>query len=148
MKKKILFLGLLVSSFFLATALTNAHAPSNVLLYYDFPNQTLDVIVNHTGDGSSHYINKIEIYVNDVLNHTENYLSQTDIDNQEDDFVIPAVDGDIIKATATCSISGSLTGQITVQEQVVPEFNKTLLFIPLSAVLIIGLALARRRYIK
>ena len=149
MKKNVLILGLLFTFFFVVSALTSAHSPSTVVLDFNFATQTLSVTVNHgVSDINTHYIETLEIFVNDVLNHTENYSSQTSTSSLVDSFAILALDGDIIKVIATCNIAGSLTGQVTVQEQVVPEFNKSLIVIPISAVLIIGLVLVRRKFVK
>ena len=149
MKKKILFLGLIITSLFLVISTTNAHSPSNVVLDYELSTYTLNVVVEHgVSDVNTHYIKKIYIYVNDVLNHTENYTNQTYMTFQDDSFVVPALIGDVIRVTAICNQGGSLTNQITVQDLAVPEFNRSLIFLSFSAILIIGLTFVRKRLTK
>ena len=118
---------------------TQAHAPSLIELQYDFGTKNLDVTVFHTvTDVNTHYIEEIKIYVNDVLNQTETYTSQTLTSKHEDSFTVNAAHNDVIKVQATCSISGTLTEEIIVSDPVIPEFSLTFSLISL---LIIGLVL-------
>ena len=135
--KGIIFL----ASFILITIFTSidtqAHPASLMELEYDFGTKILDVTVFHTvSDVNTHYIKEIKIYVNDVLNQTETYTSQTTLSKHEDSFTVNAVHNDVIKVQATCSISGILTEEILVSDPVIPEFSITFSLISL---LIIGL---------
>ena len=143
-KKIILFSLLLVAIMFFALE-TQAHAPSSISLSYDIGPQTLGVTVNHTSD-TGHYIESIELWKNDVFVTEETYTSQTSGSQQIDSFRIVAVDGDVLKVRATCSISGSLTEEITVLDPLVPEFGTYLPILFIALIFgIIGLLMYRKR---
>jgi len=115
-----------------------AHSPSNVILSYDFGTQTLEVTVSHSvSDPSSHYIEQIQIWKNDVSQIIQTYTSQTSYSQHEDSFNIDAADGDVLKVTATCNVAGSYTNQITVVAPAIPEFGT---YIPLILVGLISIS--------
>jgi hypothetical protein len=92
-----------------------AHPPQDIQLEYDFENQMLYVTITHnTLDPNSHYIYKIEIEKNGVLYLTEEYDSQPTSDTFTYSYVVEADIGDILTATAYCSLYGSLTASLTV----------------------------------
>jgi hypothetical protein len=115
--KRSLILGL---ALVLAAALSMAnpvmaHTPADMTLEYDFGTQTLTVTVSHSvGDTSTHYIDSITILKNDVEYTTRGYTDQDTTSGMSDIFSVDAADGDVIQATAFCSIAGSVTRQITV----------------------------------
>ena len=117
----------------------SAHSPSSMTLLYDFNTQTLDVTVFHTvADPGTHYIEDIIIWVNDILNQSQGYSSQDSVSQHHDTFVVPTVHGDEIKVQAICSISGSVTETIIVQNPSVPELGvilPLLLFTSFASVL-------------
>jgi hypothetical protein len=92
-----------------------AHTPADLTLEYDFGTQTLTVTVSHSvGDTSTHYIESITILKNDVEYTSRDYNTQDTTSGMSDTFSVDAVDGDVLQATAVCSIAGSVTRQITV----------------------------------
>ena len=117
---------IIASSFMLLD--TQAHSPSNVTLSYEFGTQTLEVTVSHTVSDPSHFIVQIQIWKNDVSQIIQVYTSQTSDSQHVDSFNIAATNGDVLKVTATCSIAGSSTNQITVVDPAIPEFGT---YIPL-----------------
>jgi len=111
-KKKIIF----ILSIFLIIGITStaqnvkAHRPILVDAWYYLEDEYLSVTFTHgVSDTEYHYVEKVEIKVNDVLVLTEYYTSQpaTNMFNYEYD--IEANDGDRIEVTATCSLGGSKT---------------------------------------
>ena len=89
-----------------------AHSPSQVLLAYDNMNQTLNVTITHTSTNPSHYVREVVMQKNgdDVLR--KEYANQTAANTFSYYYQINATAGDILKATAYCSISGSRSAQI------------------------------------
>ena len=94
-----------------------AHSPANMTLDYNWDTQTLSVTISHSvSDPNSHYIQTIVIYKNDVMVHTESYTSQGSTSGASDTFNIAAVDGDVLRVWANCSVSGFIERTITVNE--------------------------------
>ncbi len=141
MKKQTFVIALFCISIFFV-GLSEAHSPSDMILDYNFATDVLTVRVNHgVSDVNTHYIELIEIWVNDVLNVTRGYTSQTTTAYHEDTFDVPAVHSDIIKVKATCNIAGSYQNQITVEDPAIPEFG---IAIPLMFFLVAGSILGWR----
>lgn len=131
-----------------------AHTPSNMSLEYDWDTQILSVDIAHVvSDPNTHHIQTIIIYQNDVMVHTESYTSQSSTSGASDTFNIPAVDGDVLRVWANCSISGFIERTITVNESGTttpppPGFGPTTII--LVVVVVLGLifvlfAIMRRR---
>jgi glucose/arabinose dehydrogenase len=94
-----------------------AHAPSQVSLAYDSQNQSIKVTIAHTvSNPGSHYIYKVVIQKNGEQILKKEYSSQPTSSTFTYDYPLNASKGDIIKATAYCSIAGSKSGEITVEQ--------------------------------
>jgi hypothetical protein len=110
----------LVSAILLASQPVNvsAHNPSLVALDYDLGTETLTVTVSHAvpvSDLSFHYIFRIVVEKNSVQFISRNYTSgDNTISGTADTFSVPAVDGDVLVATAYCTLAGVKSGQMTV----------------------------------
>lgn len=92
-----------------------AHSASAMILEYDFANETLNVTVAHVVvDPDTHYISVVEILKNSVPFDTQIYVSQPTAATFEYNYIVPAVDGDVLQVTVTCVAFGQLTEQITV----------------------------------
>jgi glucose/arabinose dehydrogenase len=92
-----------------------AHPPSQVSLNYDSLNQTLKVTTTHTvSNPSSHYVMKIAVEKNGAEVINKEYTSQPTSSTFSYDYPINASKGDVLKATAYCSIAGSTSAEITV----------------------------------
>ena len=95
--------------------LVGGHSPSNMELDYSADNSELDVTITHSvADIDSHYIERVEVYKNDELVASEDYTSQP----SEETFTytyygIQMEDGDTIIVRAYCSISGSITEELS-----------------------------------
>jgi hypothetical protein len=102
----------------------SAHPPSNMVLEYDFESQQLDVTITHnTPAPNQHYVEKVEIWVNDDLKLTRDYTSQPTANTFTYTYDVSAKDSDIIKVKATCSISGDITEEITVVDPAIKELD-------------------------
>jgi desulfoferrodoxin (superoxide reductase-like protein) len=95
------------------------HPPATVELNFDLETKILNVKVSHSiNDVEKHFINKIEVYLNDELMVVQNFKKQKDNKMQEAlYFLNDATAGNKIKVKATCSIFGSKTGEIVIEEQ-------------------------------
>ena len=105
-------------SFFLLLSIVSfivsAHSPSSIELSYDIDTQILSVDISHSvADPNNHYIKEVEIEKNGEEYMNEQYTSQQSSSSFTDMYVITAA-GDSLKVTGYCSISGSISGSITV----------------------------------
>jgi hypothetical protein len=104
-----------------------AHPPSGVSCSYDFHSQTLRVTVDHVvEDPTSHYIESVELRRDGALVATSHYDSQPSKDQFEYVYRISAEPGDVLSATAHCSLSGAETGQASVtapSDSVLPSIS-------------------------
>jgi hypothetical protein len=95
-----------------------AHPPKEVKIVYTITSQKLDVSVTHdTSFTGFHYINKIEIKKNGESAGVHKYQSQPTKSEFTYTYDVPAVQGDVLEVTATCSLSGSKTVKVTVGTQ-------------------------------
>ena len=93
-----------------------AHPPSEVGLSFDQENQTLNMTILHkVSSPSGHYVSRIDIFKNDEKILSNEYTSQP---SASDPFTyshaVNATSGDMLKATAFCSIAGSRSGELTI----------------------------------
>ncbi|MFW9957980.1 MAG: hypothetical protein ACFFCT_07915 [Candidatus Odinarchaeota archaeon] len=94
-----------------------AHPPGPITLAYDIDTEILTVTVTHvTADVNTHYVYEIVIEKNSVVFTTESYTSQSSASGMSDTFSVPASNGDILRATAKCSVSGQTSQQMTVSD--------------------------------
>jgi len=92
-----------------------AHSPSRVLLAYDNLNQTLIVTITHTSfNTGSHYVRELAAQKNgdDVLEKENSNQTTAAIFSYR--YPINATSGDLLKAAACCSISGSRSAEIQI----------------------------------
>jgi hypothetical protein len=103
-----------------------AHNPSNMDLVYNFENQKLNVTITHnTPTPNQHFIEKVEVWVNDVLKLTRDYTSQPTTSTFTYTYDLSAKDSDKIEVKATCSISGDITEEISVLDPNIKELDVT-----------------------
>jgi hypothetical protein len=95
--------------------LSYSTAPKSVELTYDMNTQTLSVKIDHySASAKMHYIESVEIKKNGTT------FSKKEYDTQPADSVftytykIPAVKGDVIEVTATCTMWGKKTSTLTI----------------------------------
>jgi hypothetical protein len=146
MKKRVLLLLILSLTIYFA-GISIAHSPGSIEIEYDFDTNLLTVTVYHdVTEPDTHYINQIDVWVNDILNTTEYYTRQFETTYQLDTFNITANHGDTIKIKAHCNVSGSLIDEFILQDPVIHEFGIVLpliLFTLISAFL--GLKVYRKK---
>jgi hypothetical protein len=117
-RKRSLFLSMLFFSLLLLqVAPVNAHAPASIDLDYDFGTQVLTVQVSHSvPDPNSHYIIQIVVEKNSVEFTTRDFTSQPSTSGITEMFDVSAVDGDVLRVTASCNFVGDLVDSITVSD--------------------------------
>lgn len=93
-----------------------AHPPSKLNLNYDDVINELTVNITHSVTSDDHYIDTIEIYINDVRYNFLSYDSQPNRTSFFYNYNIIADEGDNIKIIAKCNQFGTLTRELTVGE--------------------------------
>jgi hypothetical protein len=101
-----------------------AHPPANMVLDYDFGSQQLNVTITHISPApNQHYVEKVEIWINDDLTLTRDYTSQPTTSTFTYTYELSAKDSDNIRVKATCSLSGDITEEITVTDPAIKELD-------------------------
>ena len=117
MKKVVAFLFFL--TFFTAASTAYAHPPSDIKITFDPKTKMLQaIIVHNTSSPLRHYINKVDVGLNDkeIIEHS---ISREDNnETQTVSYLIPDVKGgDVLSVEGHCSISGKLKKEITVNTE-------------------------------
>ncbi len=102
---------------FILTAVQSsfANAPKNVVLEYDAASQTLSVAITHPSAAPGwHYIKTVAIKKNGTEASNNTYERQPDTDTYTYTYKVEAKAGDKIEVTATCSLFGHKTVEMTV----------------------------------
>lgn len=107
---------LLISTIGLTTNVF-AHPPLDMELDYNLDTSELSVTITHETPGPSiHYVNKVDIEINDVIIISEDYTSQPTNNLFTYTYTVNAEIGDIITVIAYCNIQGSISRSITVRD--------------------------------
>ena len=107
---------LLISIMCVATI--KAHSPSSMSISYDIEAKTIEAAITHTvSDPDAHFVNKIEVRINDELFDTFQYTSQPGTSFTHSLDLINASVGDKIEVKAYCNQGGQITKQLTVSEE-------------------------------
>ncbi len=115
--RNILMVFMLVISTIVGLSSVAAHPPQDMELEYDLQTSELNVTITHeTPAPSAHYINKIEIEVNEVMVLTEEYEDQPSNALFSYVYLIAANIGDIITVKAYCNIQGVVSRSLNVQD--------------------------------
>jgi hypothetical protein len=94
-----------------------AHSPAEVLISYDAAKRTLEVQITHNSSTPrTHYVQKVEIKKNGKSLTVAEYTSQPDQTTFTYTYPIVADSGDLIEATAACSVFGSRTGTLDLRK--------------------------------
>ena len=93
-----------------------AHPPSKLNLNYDDIINELKVDITHSVTSDDHYIDTIEIYINDIRYNILSYDNQSSRTSFSYNYNIIADEGDNIKIIAKCNQFGTLTRELTVGE--------------------------------
>lgn len=115
-RRLLVYLLILFSIFILTTsASVRGNPPASMSLSYDVTTQTLTAQITHNvANPDTHYIETVEIRVNNTLVATETYTDQPTTSSFTYQISVSASDGDTIEVTAICNISGSITRSLTV----------------------------------
>ena len=119
-KNKIYYINNILISFIILILISNtvfAHPPSKLNSSYDDEINELIVNITHSVTTDDHYIDTIELYINDVKYNTLNYDNQRSRTSFSYNYNIIVEDGDTIKVIAKCNQFGTLTKELSVGEE-------------------------------
>jgi hypothetical protein len=126
-KSKILVIFASVFMLMVISQAAIAHDPSDMDLEYNFFTDELSVTITHSvAAPNEHYIESVEIFKNDVSYLLMNYTSQPSLTTFTYTYDVEAQDGDRIRVLAICSISGSITREITLDEPAADDIVVTI----------------------
>ena len=115
MKRLVTLLVFLIFSVSVSTAY--AHPPSDIKINFDASTKMLHAVILHNvSNPLKHYIKKVDVALNGgkIIEHS--ISRQDNNDSQTVTYLIPDVkDGDVLSVEGYCSISGTLTKEITVK---------------------------------
>jgi len=126
----------------------SAHSPSNMSINYDSENQKLETTITHqVSNPDSHYIYNIAIKKNGETYNSFNYTNQPSGSSFTYTYDIDTTEGDTIEVTALCIQGGSITKQVSINDEngfsddsdgsSTPGFEIVLLIVSLLIIIII-----------
>jgi len=168
MKRKTLIICLQIVSFFLLlsnfSTLATSHTPDYLDLSYNTENTTLTATFTHpVSDPNIHYIDSVEIKLNDEVVDTIPYTSQPIADEFSYEYNVSATEGDEFIVTGICNQGGSvfnylLIGNSTISETsrglpddngnddpTIPGFNLSIILISSIGVLFISFPIIKKK---
>jgi hypothetical protein len=99
-----------------------AHPPLSMDLEYN--GGILSVVIYHyvaSPETTNHYIETVEIYLNDAFYHEETYTTQPAMATSFTyEYNVTAYPGDTIRVTATCSVGGNITETLVIPSGQLP----------------------------
>ena len=98
------------------SATSFAHGPRVITLDFDSALHLLTVDVDHSvTDSAKHFVNKIEVFLNDSLVITQDMMQQLSRTTQKVSYIIiDAASGDVVRVKATCNMFGSKEASIAI----------------------------------
>lgn len=134
----------------ISPVLVAAHTPASMTLDYDFGTQILTVTISHSvTDPSSHYIENITVYNNDVKVASRLYTSQASTTTASDTISITAANGDELRVWAECVQGGIVQETLTVSDATTTttttngDFPTTLLILAGVVILLVVAVIAK-----
>jgi hypothetical protein len=126
MKKKTIFFYLEIVAFLLVlsnfTTLASSHTPDYLDLEYNADTTTLTATFTHpVSDSSSHYVESVEIKLNDIIVDTTLYTSQSINDVFSYVYDISASEGDEFEVTGICNQGGSVFNYLLIGNTTISE---------------------------
>jgi hypothetical protein len=114
MRKALLLAAVLL--FFAQVAVAYAHPPSDIKITFDPATKKVNAVIMHrVNNVLSHYIKKVVVTINGKAIIEDEFFRQDNKISQTVTYVLPDIkDGDVISVEGYCSISGSLTQEITI----------------------------------
>lgn len=118
MSKKIILIFILLMTLTI-TLNVYSHAPTKIDLNFDIEEMVLKAEVYHPVLlPGNHYIDKIEVYLNDVLIIVQEFDHQLTKETQKAGyFIFEAEKDDVIKVKAFCNKHGDKTARLVVKEK-------------------------------
>jgi desulfoferrodoxin (superoxide reductase-like protein) len=118
MKKNRIF-AIVVLSILVFSLKTFTHPPAKIDLDFDNEEKILRIEVHHPVLlVRNHYVNKIEVYLNDDLIIVQDFHHQLTKKTQKAGyFIFEAEKGDVIKVKANCNKRGDRTASLVVREK-------------------------------
>ena len=118
MKKNRIFAIALLSIFILSLK-TYPHRPTRIDLDFNNEEKILKVEIRHPVVFiKNHYINKVEVYLNDDLKIVQDFDHQMTKKTQKAGyFIFEAQKGDVIKVKAVCNKHGDKTASLVIQKK-------------------------------
>ena len=106
---------ILVAVCFMYPQTSFANPPKDVQVSYDSTSQILTVAITHKSPFPSfHYIKSVEVKNNGNIVSSNKYKNQPDQATFTYSYKVPANAGETLEVTASCSLYGSKTTNITV----------------------------------
>jgi hypothetical protein len=100
---------------FLYPGMSFATSPQDVKLEYDMGTQILTVTITHSSSFTNyHYIKYVQIKKDGADAMKNTYKNQPDTDTFAYTYKVPAAEGETLEVTATCSVNGYKTVNLTV----------------------------------
>lgn len=113
--KKVLLISVLL--FFILSFSVSAHPPGDIEMNFNLENKMLEVTIAHSSrDNMDHFINNVKVYLNGNQHIEQDFIVQTNNDNQYLHYMIPGAKvGDTIRLSADCNKFGNRDQEITVE---------------------------------
>jgi hypothetical protein len=128
------------------TTTVKSHSPNAMNVNYNTQTDTLTAIINHSvNDNTTHYVNLVEIWINDQLNKTQVYTSQPTLNEFTYTYNIIASTSDEIKVKASCNLGGSNTKIITVGETPTESVPASFVCMTILGLLTAGFFIRRKK---
>ncbi|NHK31377.1 MAG: hypothetical protein FK730_08505 [Asgard group archaeon] len=123
-----------------------AHSPNTMNVNYNTQIDTLTVTINHSvNDNTTHYVNLVEIWINDQINVTQSYTSQPSLNEFTYTYNINASISDEIKVKASCNQGGSITRIITAGETPTESVPASFVCMTILGLLVVGGFIRRKK---
>ncbi|ADQ14631.1 hypothetical protein [Halanaerobium hydrogeniformans] len=114
MKKVFLITAVII---FLFSLTAFSHPPADIEMAFELENNILEASVTHRSQNNQdHFVEKVEIFLNDELMIKQDFLIQSNNDQQNLLYLMPGVvEGDTIKIIAYCNQFGSLEEEMLIE---------------------------------
>ena len=109
------------------TTLATSHTPDYLDLSYNRDTTTLTATFTHpVADPNIHYINSVEIKLNDIVVDTISYTSQPITDEFSYEYSLSASEGDELIVTGICNQGGSIFNYLLIGNTTISETSRSL----------------------
>jgi len=100
--------------FFILSTVVYAHPPADIQITFDPKTKILNVVIVHdVSNPSTHFIKKVDVFLNGKEIIQQNISRQDNFNTQRVSYLVPdAKEGDMFSVEGYCSISGKLEKQL------------------------------------